>query len=306
MQAGAAAIEAILERHEPVYGINTGFGRLASVRIDDSDLALLQRNLVLSHMAGVGDAAAGKRRPARHGAQGGEPRAGCVGRPLDDGAAARRLPASRLDAGDPGPRIGRRLRGPGAAGPPERRPHRRGRDRHARRAHERTRRSGARRARAARARAERGPRASQRHAGLDRARARGPLRSRAGVSLRPRDRGACDRCRQGIRCTLRPAHPGGAPPPRTDRGCGRAARAHGGQPHPRVPPHGRRPHPGPVLPALPAAGHGRLPDPAAPGRRHPRDRGERRHGQPPRLLRDPAKCCPAAISTRNPSRSRPT
>jgi histidine ammonia-lyase len=55
VQAGAAAIEAILERHEPVYGINTGFGRLASVRIDDSDLALLQRNLVLSHMAGVGD-----------------------------------------------------------------------------------------------------------------------------------------------------------------------------------------------------------------------------------------------------------
>ena len=55
VQSGAAAIEAILERHEPVYGINTGFGRLASVRIDDSNLALLQRNLVLSHMAGVGD-----------------------------------------------------------------------------------------------------------------------------------------------------------------------------------------------------------------------------------------------------------
>ena len=55
VQAGAAAVEAILRRHEPVYGINTGFGRLASVRIDDADLALLQRNLVLSHMAGVGD-----------------------------------------------------------------------------------------------------------------------------------------------------------------------------------------------------------------------------------------------------------
>jgi len=55
VEAGAAAIGTILERHEPVYGINTGFGRLASVRIEDADLALLQRNLVLSHMAGVGE-----------------------------------------------------------------------------------------------------------------------------------------------------------------------------------------------------------------------------------------------------------
>jgi histidine ammonia-lyase len=55
VEAGAAAIGAILDRHEPVYGINTGFGRLASVRIDDADLKLLQRNLVLSHMAGVGE-----------------------------------------------------------------------------------------------------------------------------------------------------------------------------------------------------------------------------------------------------------
>ncbi|HEX2137406.1 MAG TPA: histidine ammonia-lyase [Microvirga sp.] len=54
VDAGAAAIAAVLDRHQPVYGINTGFGRLASVRIDDADLARLQRNLVLSHMAGVG------------------------------------------------------------------------------------------------------------------------------------------------------------------------------------------------------------------------------------------------------------
>ena len=39
----------------PVYGVNTGFGKLASVRIDAPDLATLQRNLVLSHCAGVGD-----------------------------------------------------------------------------------------------------------------------------------------------------------------------------------------------------------------------------------------------------------
>ena len=53
--AGAATIDAILARHEPVYGINTGFGKLASVRIPDGDLAQLQQNLVLSHAAGVGE-----------------------------------------------------------------------------------------------------------------------------------------------------------------------------------------------------------------------------------------------------------
>jgi histidine ammonia-lyase len=38
-----------------VYGINTGFGKLASVKIAAQDLATLQRNLILSHCCGVGD-----------------------------------------------------------------------------------------------------------------------------------------------------------------------------------------------------------------------------------------------------------
>ena len=50
----AAAVARILARGEPVYGINTGFGKLASVRIGDEDLAALQRNIVLSHAAGTG------------------------------------------------------------------------------------------------------------------------------------------------------------------------------------------------------------------------------------------------------------
>jgi len=58
VQRSASAVERILLRGEPVYGINTGFGRLASVRIDDADLATLQRNIVLSHCAGVGEALA--------------------------------------------------------------------------------------------------------------------------------------------------------------------------------------------------------------------------------------------------------
>ncbi len=38
----------------PVYGVNTGFGKLASVRIGHGDIAQLQRNLILSHSAGAG------------------------------------------------------------------------------------------------------------------------------------------------------------------------------------------------------------------------------------------------------------
>jgi histidine ammonia-lyase len=60
VEAGAAAIQTVLARDVPVYGINTGFGRLASVRIPASDLARLQRNLVLSHACGVGESLPGR------------------------------------------------------------------------------------------------------------------------------------------------------------------------------------------------------------------------------------------------------
>lgn len=51
----AAVITAIIDKGDPVYGVNTGFGKLASVRIGKDDLATLQRNIVLSHAAGVGE-----------------------------------------------------------------------------------------------------------------------------------------------------------------------------------------------------------------------------------------------------------
>lgn len=51
----AQTVEAIVARGEPVYGVNTGFGKLASVRIERDDLQTLQRNIVLSHAAGVGE-----------------------------------------------------------------------------------------------------------------------------------------------------------------------------------------------------------------------------------------------------------
>nr|WP_319486544.1 histidine ammonia-lyase [uncultured Cohaesibacter sp.] len=40
---------------EAVYGVNTGFGKLASVKIAPEDTATLQRNLILSHCCGVGE-----------------------------------------------------------------------------------------------------------------------------------------------------------------------------------------------------------------------------------------------------------
>jgi histidine ammonia-lyase len=50
-----AAVERMLATGEPIYGVNTGFGKLASVRIRADQLLQLQRNLILSHVAGVGD-----------------------------------------------------------------------------------------------------------------------------------------------------------------------------------------------------------------------------------------------------------
>jgi histidine ammonia-lyase len=53
--ASANTVARIVDSGAPVYGINTGFGKLANVHIDAADLGALQRNLVLSHAAGVGE-----------------------------------------------------------------------------------------------------------------------------------------------------------------------------------------------------------------------------------------------------------
>lgn len=51
----AARIDAAAKGDTAVYGVNTGFGKLASVKIAVEDTATLQRNLILSHCCGVGD-----------------------------------------------------------------------------------------------------------------------------------------------------------------------------------------------------------------------------------------------------------
>ncbi len=48
-------VDNVVHNDQAVYGINTGFGKLASVKIDRGDSAQLQENLILSHAAGVGD-----------------------------------------------------------------------------------------------------------------------------------------------------------------------------------------------------------------------------------------------------------
>ncbi|MBL8342053.1 MAG: histidine ammonia-lyase [Rubrivivax sp.] len=53
--ASAAVVQRAAAGDAPVYGVNTGFGKLASTRISTEDLATLQRNLIRSHSVGVGE-----------------------------------------------------------------------------------------------------------------------------------------------------------------------------------------------------------------------------------------------------------
>ena len=53
--ASAAVVQRAAAGDAPVYGVNTGFGKLASTRIGADDLATLQRNLIRSHSVGVGE-----------------------------------------------------------------------------------------------------------------------------------------------------------------------------------------------------------------------------------------------------------
>ena len=55
VERAAAVVTAVVNADDAVYGVNTGFGKLASVRIPPEDSATLQRNLILSHCAGVGE-----------------------------------------------------------------------------------------------------------------------------------------------------------------------------------------------------------------------------------------------------------
>jgi len=55
VRASRRAVEAAVERGETIYGVNTGFGKLAHVRIPPEQARQLQLNLIRSHASGVGD-----------------------------------------------------------------------------------------------------------------------------------------------------------------------------------------------------------------------------------------------------------
>jgi histidine ammonia-lyase len=55
VKTARAFVEQLLKDGRAVYGVNTGFGKLANVRIDDAQLGQLQTNLIRSHACGVGD-----------------------------------------------------------------------------------------------------------------------------------------------------------------------------------------------------------------------------------------------------------
>jgi histidine ammonia-lyase len=55
MAESRQVIENILQRDDPVYGVNTGIGKLADVRVSADHLRELQLNIVRSHSCGVGD-----------------------------------------------------------------------------------------------------------------------------------------------------------------------------------------------------------------------------------------------------------
>src|SRR6516164_6421993 len=54
MAASRRVIDDIVARDAVVYGVNTGFGKLADVRIPHNDIGALQLNLVRSHACGIG------------------------------------------------------------------------------------------------------------------------------------------------------------------------------------------------------------------------------------------------------------
>src|SRR5882724_337170 len=54
VEAASAIVAKAAGAQAPIYGINTGFGKLASKRIPTDQTALLQRNLIVSHCCGVG------------------------------------------------------------------------------------------------------------------------------------------------------------------------------------------------------------------------------------------------------------
>ena len=55
IQSSRKSVDKVSYDKNAVYGINTGFGKLSQIKIDNQDLDLLQSNLLISHAVGVGN-----------------------------------------------------------------------------------------------------------------------------------------------------------------------------------------------------------------------------------------------------------
>ncbi len=85
VRAARVVVDQAAEHDTPAYGINTGFGNFANVRIPHDSLAELQLNLLRSHAAGVGEPLSDTGCPRDHGAA-----RECAGQRDSPGFASRR------------------------------------------------------------------------------------------------------------------------------------------------------------------------------------------------------------------------
>jgi hypothetical protein len=176
IDAAAAIVAKAAAGDAAVYGVNTGFGKLASVRVPPEDTERLQRNLILSHCCGVGETLDAHTTRLMMVLKLLSLGRGASGVRRETVTLIEACLARGRDAGDPGARVGRCLGRPRAA-----RPYGGDADRGRRRAGGRRKAAlgpGAQAggAHAGGARAKGGTRAHQRHAVLHRLCSRGPLR----------------------------------------------------------------------------------------------------------------------------------
>ena len=305
IEASVATVRELVAQHAAVYGINTGFGKLAQTRIADDDLAQLQKNLVLSHSAGVGQPLAApvvrlmlllKAASLAHGVSGVRPEVIDALLALLNADVLPVIPekGSVGASGDLAPlaHLAGVLIGVGEAFV-----------------------DGVRMP-AAQALA---------HAGLAPLQL-GPKEGLALLNGTQASTALAIHAVQRLRRVFDTAVAVGAMTVDAAKGSDtpfddriHAVRGQRGQravatPLPRVAGRQRaarlaprlRPRAGPVLPALPAAGDGRVPRPDRPRLGHPADRGERRVRQPARVLGHEGGALAAATSTPSRSRSRPT
>ena len=115
MRRSVAVRDLLVASGEPIYGVTTGFGDSSVHQIVRGQGRRAAGGLIRYHLDGSGPTAPDEVVRATHAHPGQLPGPRLLRRPAGGGPAAARLPAPRHPAGDPGARLGRRQRRPGAA-----------------------------------------------------------------------------------------------------------------------------------------------------------------------------------------------